>query len=87
MRSARLRKSHGSIPGYRPGPILSRNQKLFLWSLIVIPGISYGIMRLRQDGREEQEKLLELEGREMWNQKHGDAANLEKAPSAGRDTV
>ena len=64
-------KPHGSIPGYRPGPILSRNQKTFLWGLVLVPAITYLVMLQRNDKRLEQEKSLEVEGREMWEKQFG----------------
>jgi len=63
---------HGSIPGYIPGrPILSRGQKGLLWGLLVVPIMTYGAMKLREQQLKEQERLLEVEGRAMWESKHG----------------
>lgn len=76
MSNPRPRKPHGSIPGYRPGPILSRNHKVLLWGILIVPTIVYGIMKVRQLGQEEQDRLLELEGRAMWEQKYGKQSNL-----------
>lgn len=59
-------KKHGSIPGYRPGPILTRNHKILLSSLIVVPAITYAMMKYRERQRELQEKQFEIEGREMY---------------------
>ncbi|KAK5098324.1 hypothetical protein LTS08_006457 [Lithohypha guttulata] len=77
MSQPQLRKPHGSIPGYRPGPILSRNHKILLWSLLIAPGAAYGFLKLRQQGRKEQEKSLEAEGRAMFEQKYGRRAGQE----------
>lgn len=63
-------KLHGSIPGYFPGrPILSRRHKILLWSLLIGPAVTYGVMKLREERRKQQEKLLEVEGRAMWDSK------------------
>lgn len=77
MSEPQQRKPHGSIPGYRPGPILSRNHKIFLWSLLIGPTITYGFMKLRQRQREEQDRQLEAEGRAMWQQQYRAKHNLE----------
>lgn len=87
MRQTHLRKPHGSIPGYRPGPVLSRNQRLLLWSLVVIPSLCYGMMRIRQDKREERDKLLELEGREVWEQRYGHRLRPNAVTAANNDRV
>jgi len=79
-------KLHGSIPGYIPGrPILSRGHKILLWSLLVGPTITYGIMKLREQQRKDNERLLEVEGRAMWDSKHGtrSAMNVDVGRSGG----
>ena len=70
-------KPHGSIPGYRPGPILTRNHKLLLWGLLIGPSIAYGFLKYREFRRVEEEKQLELEGRESWVRGH---ASQESTP-------
>ena len=65
-------KFHSSIPGYQPGrPILSRGQKLLLWSLVIGPAITYGLMKMREQQNKEKEKLLEAEGTAMWERTYG----------------
>jgi len=79
-------KLHGSIPGYVPGrPILSRGQKNLLWGLLIAPAIMYGAMKLREQQLKEQEKLLEVEGRAMWESKYGkrDASTVGAGRSEG----
>ena len=50
---------------------MSRNHKALLWSLLVGPAIMYGFMKRWEQQRKEQEKRLELEGRQRWQQTHG----------------
>jgi len=64
------RPLHSSIPGYRPGPILSRPQKNLLIFLIIGPLVTYGVLKARQSRRDQQEKLLEEEGRMRWYSEH-----------------
>jgi len=79
-------KLHGSIPGYIPGrPILSRGQKNLLWGLLVVPIVTYGVMKMQEQRHKEQERLLEVEGRAMWETKYGksDALNVDAGKSDG----
>lgn len=71
-------KPHGSIPGYIPGrPILTQNHKILLWSLVVVPTIMYGIVKLRHVNLKEREKLLEVEGRAMFAEKYGKGSAID----------
>lgn len=77
---------HGSIPGYIPGrPILNRGHKALLWGLLIVPAITYGILKLREQQRDEKEKSLEVEGRAMWDSRYGkkDALNVNVGRSGG----
>jgi len=57
-----------SIPGYRPGPFLTRPKKFFLASLIFIPLCSYLWLKRLESKSKEQTRLLEEEGRRNWIQ-------------------
>lgn len=61
---------HGSIPGYRPGPLLNVRHRIFLWGVLIVPIAAYGLMRLREQQTLEKEMQLELEGRARWNEEH-----------------
>lgn len=77
------RPLHGSIPGYRPGPILSRGHKTLLLTLAIGPLVTYGIMKLHQSQRNRQERLLEEEGRAQWEKEHGNAAREQMSNRMG----
>ncbi|KAL2418620.1 hypothetical protein ABEF91_004634 [Exophiala dermatitidis] len=57
-----------SIPGYRPGPFLTRSKKFFLASIILVPTFSYLWLRRLETKSRERTRLLEEEGRRNWIQ-------------------
>jgi len=59
---------HGSIPGYRPGPLLNGPRKAFLASLVIIPVGTYVYLRSRQASEKQSRRLTEEEGRRNWIQ-------------------
>ncbi|KAJ9654560.1 hypothetical protein H2198_006436 [Neophaeococcomyces mojaviensis] len=81
--STKPRPTHSSIPGYRPGPILSKGQKNLLLGLVVGPLLTYGVLKLRQQQRNQQERLLEEEGRQRWYKEHGENPGVEDAGKSG----
>ena len=73
-------KMHGSIPGYIPGPILSRGNKVFLLSLIGVPSLLYVLLDRRWNQNLEDEKALEIEGRARWLEQ----AEQRRTPISGK---
>ncbi|EXJ94307.1 hypothetical protein A1O1_02701, partial [Capronia coronata CBS 617.96] len=67
-----------SIPGYRPGPFLTRGKKFLLASAIFVPIGSYVWLRRLEAKSREHTRLLEEEGRRNWIQ-------AERERSARRD--
>ncbi|KIW33591.1 uncharacterized protein PV07_00428 [Cladophialophora immunda] len=57
-----------SIPGYRPGPYLTRSKKFFLAAIVFIPVASYLWLRRLESQSRERTRLLEEEGRRNWIQ-------------------
>ncbi|KIY03926.1 uncharacterized protein Z520_00618 [Fonsecaea multimorphosa CBS 102226] len=60
--------SSSSIPGYRPGPYLTRSKKFFLAAIVFIPVVSYMWLRRLERQSRERTRLLEEEGRRNWIQ-------------------
>lgn len=61
-----IQPPHGSIPNYRPGPILTPRNKALVAALIVGPAITYGTLKYRQSQRVKAEQELEMEGRKKF---------------------
>lgn len=67
---------HHSIPGYNPSrPILSRNNKILLASLVLGPAIAYGVLKRQAWKKKEAEERLEIEGRARWETIQGQSVH------------